>query len=62
MFPVLDTNLWSQGKMENVSILDLPAFGSKIPQLKKSHSKEPNWPIETNFAVQRITSGNLSLR
>ena len=54
------THIMSKGKLENVSILDLLSFGSKIPQLKKSQSKEPNWPIEANFALQRISSGNLS--
>ena len=45
------TELMSHGKLSSVSMLDLPAFGSKIAWLKKHHRREPNWPTEMNFAT-----------
>ena len=45
------TEKMSNGRLKNVSILDLPAFGSSIPLLQKHHKIEPNWPIEVNFEI-----------
>ena len=45
------TEKMSSGKLRNTSIIDLPAFGSKIPWLKKKHKRQPNWPTEMNFAI-----------
>ena len=45
------TKILSNGKLSNISILDLPAFGSSIAWLKKQHKRAPNWPTEMNFAV-----------
>ena len=46
------TELLSNGKVSNISILDLPAFGSKIAWLRKQHKRESNWPTEMNFAMR----------
>ena len=53
------TYIVSNGKLENVSLLDLPAFGSKIKNLNKDQKKQPNWPTATNFALLR-SNANLS--
>ena len=37
--------------LKNISILDLPAFGSKLSYLSKTHTNSPNWPMEVNFAI-----------
>ena len=37
--------------MKNISILDLPAFGSRLPHLNQYGTNTPNWPIEVNFAI-----------
>ena len=47
------TNIISNYKLMNTSLIDLPAFGSKIVNLKKDQKKEPNWPTEINFALWR---------
>ena len=46
------TEVISNGTLKNVSILDLPGFGSKIPWLRLKHKRQPNWPIELNFAIR----------
>ena len=38
-------------KLKNMSILDLPAFGSRLSHLNQSSTNAPNWPIEVNFAI-----------
>ena len=53
------TYIMSNKKLQNVSLLDLPAFGSKIENLKKDQMKQPNWPTEINFALLR-SGANLS--
>ena len=50
----------SNQTLDNISLLDLPAFGSKIGNLNPKQKKESNWPIETNFALWRSNSENLS--
>ena len=45
------TFFMSNGTLENVSLLDLPAFGSVIGTLRKDLKKQFNWPIETNHAI-----------
>ena len=45
------TFLLSNGSVENISLLDLPAFGSTIVTLRKDLRKQFNWPIETNYAI-----------
>ena len=51
--------LMSHGKLSSVSMLDLPAFGSKIAWLRKHHKSEPNWPTEMNFAVKNKSEKNM---
>ena len=41
----------SNETLENVSILDLPAFGSTVGTLRKNLKKHYNWPVETNHAI-----------
>ena len=41
----------SEGTLTNVSLLDLPAFGSTVATLRKDLKKQFNWPIETNNAI-----------
>ena len=41
----------SNGKLEDVSILDLPAFASSIGTLEKNQKRESGWPTELNFAI-----------
>ena len=48
----------SNGKLTNVSMLDLPAFGSKIAHLDKKHQIEANWPTELNFIILNDKIGN----
>ena len=50
------TFVMSNGTLENVSILDLPAFGSTIVTLKRGLKKQFIWPIKTNFALQKSTT------
>ena len=54
------TEALSFGKLTNISILDLPAFGAKIEHLDKDHQKSPNWPTEINFALHNSAMGNLN--
>jgi hypothetical protein len=46
------TEVLSKGKLKNISILDLPAFGSKIAHLERRHKRISNWPNEVNFAIR----------
>ena len=39
------------GTLTDISILDLPAFGSHIANLDKIQQSESNWPNELNFAI-----------
>ena len=48
----------SNGKIKNVSLLDLPAFGSTIPWLEKNHRRQSNWTIEINFELLKEIDGN----
>ena len=50
----------SRGKIRNVSILDLPAFGSKKINLDGLQTNDPNWPNELNFHFINSGSGNIS--
>ena len=45
------TEMMSNGTLENVSILDLPAFGSSVARLDKHHRMMSNWPTEVNFEI-----------
>ena len=42
----------SGGILEDVSILDLPAFAHSIGTLEKSQKRESGWPTELNFAIR----------
>ena len=53
------TELMSHGKLSNVSLLDLPAFGSNIAWLRKSHKREQNWPTEMNYAIHNNHDKNI---
>ena len=44
----------SNGTLKNVSLLDLPAFGSTIPTLKRGLKKQFIWPIKVNFALLKL--------
>ena len=54
------TEVLSDGKLNGISILDLPAFGSKLDQLEKDHQTSPIWPTEINFALRNAVNGNIS--
>ena len=41
----------SNKTLRNISILDVPAFGSSIVTLRKELKKQFLWPIKTNFAL-----------
>jgi hypothetical protein len=45
------TQVLSKGKLTNISILDLPAFGSKIAHLEWQHKRISNWPSEVSFSI-----------
>ena len=53
------TKLMSPRKLSNVSLIDLPAFGSHLAWVKKQHKREPNWPTEMNFAIRNKSEKNL---
>ena len=53
------TKLLSRGNVSDVSILDFPAFGSRIGRLNKRHKRESNWPTEINFEVFKISNKSL---
>ena len=50
----------SLGNIIGASILDLPAFGSKMSRLNDLYTDDANWPNEANFAFYNKSSGNLS--
>ena len=52
------TEALSDGKLTEISILDLPAFGAKIDQLDKDHQKSQIGQKEINFAIHNSTRGN----
>ena len=54
------TEVLSDGRLRNISILDFPAFGSKMDHIEKDHQKSPTWPTEVNFALHNSLNGNLS--
>ena len=41
----------SNDTLKNVSLLDIPAFGSSIVTLRKELKKQFIWPIKANFAL-----------
>ena len=45
------TFIMSNGTLENISILDLPAFGAIVPTFRQDLRKQFNWPIEINHAL-----------
>jgi hypothetical protein len=45
------TEVLSKGKLKHISILDLPAFGSKIAHLEWQHKRISNWPSEVSFSI-----------
>ena len=47
------TEKLSDNKLSNISILDLSAFGSRLSNLDKLQTSEPNWPNEVNFAIHQ---------
>ena len=54
------TLIMSDGTLRNISLLDLPAFGSTIGTLRRDLKQQFNWPIETNHAIITKNS-NLNL-
>merc|ERR1712020_869934 len=48
----------TNGKVKNVSIIDFPAFGSKIGQINTKYKMKSNWPTEMNFEVLKRLNGN----
>ena len=50
------TFVMSNGTLKNVSLLDLPAFGSTISTLKKGLKKQFVWPTKVNFALLKRNS------
>ena len=47
----------SGGLLEDVSILDLPAFASSIGTLERNQKRESGWPTELNFAILKTNEG-----
>ena len=54
------TEVLSKGKLTSISILDLPAFGSKIAHLEWQHKRISNWPSEISFSI--LDEMNVSLQ
>ena len=54
------TSTMSNDRLRNISILDLPAYGSRIAQLEKHQKKESNWPTEINLSILKNNQGELS--
>ena len=48
----------SNGTLENISILDLPAFGAIVPTFRQDLTKQFNWPIEINYALFTRNKGS----
>ena len=55
------TEIVSNGSLQDVSLLDLSAFGSTIAWLNRNHSRESSWPIEMNFEVLKRCQGNCQI-
>lgn len=53
------TKILSRENVSDVSILDFPAFGSRIGRLDKKHKRESNWPTELNFEVFKASNKSL---
>ena len=53
------TEEMSNGMLNRTSILDLPAYGSRILTLDNHQISESNWPNEVNFAIHG-EHGNMS--
>ena len=49
------TEIISNGTLKNVSLLDLPSFGSSIAWLHRHHRRESNWQTEINFETLQAT-------
>ena len=49
-----------KGRISDVSVLDLAAFGSEIKSLNYLQTDDANWPNEINFAFYNHASGNMS--
>ena len=47
----------SNGLLNNVSLMDLPAFGSTIGTLRKGLKKQFVWPTKMNFATHKFNTG-----
>ena len=45
------TFMMSNETFKNISLLDVPAFGSSIVTLRKELKKQFHWPIKMNFAL-----------
>ena len=54
------TKKLSKEKIIDVSILDLPAFGSKRTYLEDLQINDPNWENEINFQFLNTSSSNMS--
>ena len=53
------TEILTNGSLADISILDFPAFGSKIANLELKHRRESNWPTEMNFALLDENQGSI---
>ena len=53
------TEILTNGSLVEISILDFPAFGSKIANLELKHRRESNWPTEMNFALLDENQGSI---
>ena len=56
---IMMTKEISKGTLNETSILDLPAYGSRILTIDNNQITKANWPNEVNFAIYR-DQGNLS--
>ena len=55
------TEYWSKSRMKNVSLLDIPAFGSRLLHLTEFQTNSPNWLNEVNFAISKEFTNNTEL-
>ena len=55
------TEYWSRSKMKNLSLLDIPAFGSRLLHLTEFQTNSPNWLNEVNFAISKEFTNNTEL-
>ena len=51
----------SKGRMESFSLLDIPAFGSRLLHLTEFQTNSPNWLNEVNFAISKEFTNNTEL-